>query len=673
MLMLKTTAAMVVCFMVLCQIEDASCQCSIDPKHVLTIDGAGPGIDLSTIAIDGDLLAVGDPTHTCCSDGVVHTFVRDESRDSWEPSGVLLPSNSETRSFGWSLALQGDLLVVGSDPGGRRASYVHIFRFAGGAWQLEQVLASPRLDTRFGWCVDIDGDVIAVGGPVFDHPFDSEEQGVFIYRFDGSAWILDGVAAPAVTELFSLIFPFSVAIEDDVVVAGSLQFPGRPLAKKAAYVFAGDGGSWVEEQAICSPSDQSPLLVALGGGVLIVEFGNDAFLFMRDQGRWHYSGGPFVASCCQPIRIGAAPGLAAIDSSIYQFRAGLWSRTYDGLSGGQAVAVSSSDPVRVATASGAGQGTRTIRIFEGIVDPRRGTVSSSEGESSITPVLTFGGSPEIACVPVGSPIELSLDAPPLGPSSPRYVLWVLLGTSSVPRTLEVMSTSLGCSAIPTPLSPLAGDPALFRCIRGTGLPPVVCGSVPEVIGPPRGPWTIANGGVGSPISLMIQGIIEDDGAGNPLGFSVTNAVEVTFYEGTGNYCANPGAVASAESAAGLTGLPDNIRDEDPGTFIRFDSDPQIGNFSGFAEVAFAETAPRVTRVEVNHALPGTGLGCWSMSVLVNGEWITVLTGEGNFNQTTTSLDVGLIDVERVRIDASGGLGSLTQSEYVLYELRAVCD
>lgn len=63
-------------------------------------------------------------------------------------------------------------------------------------------------------------------------------------------------------------------------------------------------------------------------------------------------------------------------------------------------------------------------------------------------------------------------------------------------------------------------------IRGNGVPVGACGAVPE-IGPPAAfvPWSVTQArGFSAARTLTFQGLVEDEGASNTLGFSVTNGV-----------------------------------------------------------------------------------------------------------------------------------------------------
>jgi Tol biopolymer transport system component len=162
---------------------------------------------------------------------------------------------------------------------------------------------------------------------------------------------------------------------------------------------------------------------------------------------------------------------------------------------------------------------------------RAGTVNAGTGP--IADVLLLNGSAgdgnRFVTVPISSPIQVTLNAAPSGPGGPgmavaRYVVWVWSRYPSNAVDLSAHGEVLGCTVNPTPFRRLAA-PQPFRCLRGTGVPAAVCGSVPGVASPARAPWTFTRAaGFSHAAVFTFQGILEDAGASNPLGFSVTNAV-----------------------------------------------------------------------------------------------------------------------------------------------------
>lgn len=156
-------------------------------------------------------------------------------------------------------------------------------------------------------------------------------------------------------------------------------------------------------------------------------------------------------------------------------------------------------------------------------DFRRGTVNLGAG--AITEVLSVNGKTGRVVVGSGDPVDLALDTAPQGPAEEAgYVLWFWPGESENPQTLAIAGETIGRFVNPTPIHFfLSPQPA--QCLDG-GLPGLFCSGLPLLRrAPASAPWSASKpGGFGSPIALTFQGVIEDDGAGNAINLSSTNAV-----------------------------------------------------------------------------------------------------------------------------------------------------
>jgi len=153
-------------------------------------DVARPGDGIgSAVAMDGQLLVVGAPQEevqdgatTLADAGAVYLFER--SGDSWAQIARLqAPAPGADDNFGASVAVEGDLLVVGApgedgagaevdplvDEGANNCGAAYIFRRIAGAWMPVHYLKpdAPQLRrTRaFGTAVQVAGAVVAVGAP----------------------------------------------------------------------------------------------------------------------------------------------------------------------------------------------------------------------------------------------------------------------------------------------------------------------------------------------------------------------------------------------------------------------------------------------------------------------------------------------------------------------------
>ncbi len=121
-----------------------------------------------TVALDGNTLVIGD-AWTRAPAGVVRVFVR--SGGVWSQEALLQPATHEAmKSFGSSLALQGDTLVVGGSPTTilpAPPGKVECFSRSAGVWTRRTVLDAPSgaNGSPFGSAMALTGDWLLVGEP----------------------------------------------------------------------------------------------------------------------------------------------------------------------------------------------------------------------------------------------------------------------------------------------------------------------------------------------------------------------------------------------------------------------------------------------------------------------------------------------------------------------------
>ncbi len=237
-----------------------------------------------------------------CNSGAVYIFRRQD--DTWiQEARLTAPDGAgEGWWFGSAVAISGDVAVIGASEAARSVGRAYVYRYAGGAWNLEMVL-QPQ-DGRplaFGTAVAIDGARIVVGAPDSDDgcaPGGSCQAGsayVFGYDHSTQSWTQEARLNAAVP-LTSEHFGSSVAIDGDVIAIGGRE--SHDVGKGCAYVFRFDVAAeeWVQEVRLVAadgqPDDHFGDSVALEGNTLLVGLGNDgaprvAYLFQRILGQWY--------------------------------------------------------------------------------------------------------------------------------------------------------------------------------------------------------------------------------------------------------------------------------------------------------------------------------------------------------------------------------------------------
>ncbi len=157
------------------------------------------------------------------------------------------------------------------------------------------------------------------------------------------------------------------------------------------------------------------------------------------------------------------------------------------------------------------------------------TGSVNSGNGPVANVLQVngsdGGASAIVTVDTREPVTVSLDAAPAGPTG-EYALWLWAGGPTDCLDLTFNGSILGSTANPTPLdSNPPGSPQPLRCLMSPGVSPLFCGTVGGRTSPLAVPWQATKArGFRNPGTFTIQAVVEDQGANNPTGYSVTNWV-----------------------------------------------------------------------------------------------------------------------------------------------------
>jgi hypothetical protein len=167
-----------------------------------------------SVAVSGNNMVVG-----VTAEQAVYVFSYDEDEDSWIPKQKLTvekdPDDPEPVVFGWSVAIDGETVVVGDYFA--HSAYVFIYDKDEGSWIEQERLSVTGLD-MLGFSVAVSGDTVVVGTP-----------------FAGLAYVFKRQTGPEWSQeelpiIASLGKGWAVAISGDTLVVGD------PI-KEAAHVF----------------------------------------------------------------------------------------------------------------------------------------------------------------------------------------------------------------------------------------------------------------------------------------------------------------------------------------------------------------------------------------------------------------------------------------------------
>ena len=139
-----------------------------------------------SVAISGDYAIVGAYSTGTFASGKVYIFKKDNDAETWTEWSVLTPdSDTATYQFGYSVAIDGDYLIVGAPAEDSKKGAAYIFKNNGSSWtQQEKLTASDGADDdEFGNSVAISGIWAIVGAP----DENSKRGAAYIFKKDNGA------------------------------------------------------------------------------------------------------------------------------------------------------------------------------------------------------------------------------------------------------------------------------------------------------------------------------------------------------------------------------------------------------------------------------------------------------------------------------------------------------
>jgi hypothetical protein len=179
---------------------------------------------------------------------------------SWVEEQKLVASDPRyLDKFGSSVALAGDLAVVGAEYASGLAESdgaVYVFRWNGTSWAQEQkLIASDGAAAEFGWTLDAETDRIIVGAA-----FSGDGSGAaYLFAWDGSSWVEEQRLSPLRDDQGGQwAFGISVGISDDTAVVAETGAPAYGVQYAGTvHVFGAAGTLWTEEHELTAPDAET--------------------------------------------------------------------------------------------------------------------------------------------------------------------------------------------------------------------------------------------------------------------------------------------------------------------------------------------------------------------------------------------------------------------------------
>jgi hypothetical protein len=206
--------------------------------------------------------------------------------------------------FGVSVAVSGDTALVGAPTEDAERGAAYVFTRVDGVWTEEaKLIASDGRSLRkFGYSVALSGDIAVVGGSTgviggSDHHADRTPGSAYVFERAGNTWSERAKLTAGRDGATGDDFGTAVAVARDTVLVGA----GGVGVGGAAYVFGREGGTWAQQAKLDSGGDASVgdkfgFSVAVAGDTAVVgsqldDVGSNtdqgsAFVFTRDGARW---------------------------------------------------------------------------------------------------------------------------------------------------------------------------------------------------------------------------------------------------------------------------------------------------------------------------------------------------------------------------------------------------
>ncbi len=225
-----------------------------------------------SVAISGDTVVVGAYLDDIAGTDQGSAYIFTRNGTVWSQQQRLSASDAAANDqFGVSVAISGDTVIVGAfgDDSFRGSAYV--FARNGAIWTEQQKLtASVRaIDSDFGWSVGISSDTAVVGS----NREDADRGSAYIFLRNGSVWQQQQKLVASDGTTFSR-FGHSVSINGDSAAIGSVTDNVGGARRGSAFVFARNGGFWSEQQKLIASdgaaNDKFGGSIAIDGESLIV-------------------------------------------------------------------------------------------------------------------------------------------------------------------------------------------------------------------------------------------------------------------------------------------------------------------------------------------------------------------------------------------------------------------
>ncbi|WP_428312659.1 GEVED domain-containing protein [Hydrocarboniphaga sp.] len=220
------------------------------------------------VAWDGDTAIVAAPSQKVGEidgAGTLHFFALDADSQQWVAGPALSAAVPLAKAcFGTSLEVEGDRLLVGAGQYGSGTAYLFDRQTAPYQWAQSALLTSPdaSLANGFGFSVALSGDIAVVGAPLEDSAVQEGAGAVYLFKRDtaSGAWsLLQKLVSPTPSRRAQ--FGYSIMMRDDLLMIGEPGTAGYPEKKTGVWVYRRQGsGQYKKIAHVVTPNATVPSL-----------------------------------------------------------------------------------------------------------------------------------------------------------------------------------------------------------------------------------------------------------------------------------------------------------------------------------------------------------------------------------------------------------------------------
>lgn len=211
-------------------------------------------------------------------------------------SPINLGDGNAGDSFGTAISTDGQTLVAGAPRDNSNGS-AYIFARVAGEWVFKKKLnpTGTYHDMRFGDSVALQGDILVVGSPG-----DGIYGAAYIYEKVGDDWVLSTKVSPATgTDLYAY-FGGSLALDNGLLMVGASGYTrgGSPpvIGKGYVFVFENVAGIWTQrsrlEDSAGTTSDEYGAAIVIKNGYAYIgkpgKNSGEVMIYRKDGSSWTY-------------------------------------------------------------------------------------------------------------------------------------------------------------------------------------------------------------------------------------------------------------------------------------------------------------------------------------------------------------------------------------------------